>query len=81
MTSINSGSSNNVSAPAIRAQGEADERRLRVKFTGIALGILCVGGIGCIWFQPSIAKDVWLFLGPVISGGLSFLVTGRGKGA
>jgi len=60
----------------ITAQGEADERRYKIIAMGVCLFILCSGGIGTILFQPTIAKDVWLFLGPVITGGFAYLMHG-----
>lgn len=64
------------SATEITAQGEADERRYKVIAAGASIFILCVGGIGAVLFQPAIAKDVWLFLGPVITGGFAYLMHG-----
>ena len=63
-------------AKEITAKGEADERRYKVIAIGASIFILCFGGIGTIWFQPSLAKDVWLFLGPVITGGFAYIVQG-----
>ena len=73
MRVADSGTSTSASAKEIQAQGEADERRYKVIAIGASLVILSLGGVGTIWFQPTIAKDVWLFLGPVLTGGFAYL--------
>ena len=79
MKLTDSGTSSTQTAKEIQAQGEADERRYKVIASGISIIILCAGGIGTIWFQPAIAKDIWLFLGPVITGGFAYLMNSSPK--
>ncbi len=74
-----SGTAATGSAKEITARGEADERRYKVIAIGLSIFVLCIGGIGTIWFQPTIAKDVWLFLGPVITGGFAYLMNSPAK--
>lgn len=66
------------SAKEIAAKGEADERRYKVIALGVSIAILSAGGIGTIWIQPALAKDVWLFLGPVITS-VAYSLNGQSK--
>lgn len=74
---IKDSSTSGISAEEIAAQGKADERRYKVVAVGTTIAILALGGVLTFFFQPTISKDVWLFLGPVITGAIAYLMNGK----
>ena len=62
------------SISVILAQGQVREGLSRVIIVGIVLAIIAIGGVVVLLTKPESAKDVWLIIGPIISGAIGFLL-------
>ena len=57
----------------------ATTERLRIKFLGAILILLVLGGIIAFVWKPEYAKDTWLMIGPIVSGGFVYLAGQNAK--
>jgi hypothetical protein len=55
------------SAGKILAEGESKALILCVKFAGLIVAILALGGIVSFFLVPDRAKDIWFAISPIIS--------------
>jgi hypothetical protein len=55
----------------ILARSEAKARVLGIIFVGSMSTVLVLGGVAAIFFAPDRAKDVWLIVGPIVTGAIS----------
>jgi hypothetical protein len=55
----------------ILARSEAKARVLGIGFVGSIAALLALSGIAAIFVAPDRAKDVWLIVGPIVTGAIS----------
>jgi hypothetical protein len=60
-----------LSADQIKAHGEVKTRMGIIWFVGIICGILAIGAFIISYKDISNAKDIWVIIGPIISGAVS----------
>ena len=63
----------------INALSDALERLLRYGILGIILLVLVIGALSASFWKPQIAKDIWIYVGPIITLALGYLA-GKGSG-
>lgn len=62
------------SGEQIIAQAEARAKVLGVKFLGCTVLLLALSGIAAFFVNPSGAKDVWVFIGPILTAAISGMI-------
>ena len=69
------GSQANLTPEQIKAHGEVRTRIAILWFVGVICSILAIGGLVAFFICPASSKDIWVFIGPIISAGISGAVT------
>jgi len=67
-------SSTSDTTAAIRAHGDVKVRTGVLWLVGAVCGILAIGGLLAFFFRPDQSKDIWVIIGPIISGGVAGVV-------
>jgi RsiW-degrading membrane proteinase PrsW (M82 family) len=62
------------SAEIVTAKGNITIRLTAIVMAGVILLVLLLGGFLAFYSNPSQSKDLWLIIGPIISGAVSGLV-------
>jgi hypothetical protein len=72
---LGSGGSIDLTTEQIKAHGEVKTRIGVLWFVGIICAILSLGGVAAFFVNPQNAKDIWVIIGPIISAGVSGIVS------
>ena len=58
----------------IEAEGNIQIRMSVIKWIGILCAILAIGGLIAYCIYPDKAKDIWVIVGPILSGAITGMI-------
>lgn len=72
---LGSGGTIDLTTEQIKAHGDVKTRIGVLWFVGTICAILSLGGVTAFFVNPENAKDIWVIIGPIISAGVSGIVS------